>query len=196
MDDRWLFSVQSNFIETSRSLNTFSVLAGIGYQLEAPRPPDHTSARSPGTEGGTKNEITLFGGQTIVNSRDSENATALMVEYRQSLGHYFEWTLGWLDEGNPGPIRRDGLLTQLWLVQPFLEDRRLSLGVGAGPYVALDKHRKTGYEGDDETVAGMITISAAYQFRPPWVARISWNRTVTNYDRDTDVLLGGIGFCF
>jgi len=36
MDNRWLFSIQSNMIETSRSPDTFSVLAGIGYQLEAP----------------------------------------------------------------------------------------------------------------------------------------------------------------
>ena len=103
MDNRWLFSVQSNFIETSRSLDTFSMLAGIGYQLEALHPPDQTSAIPPGTESKTKNEVTVFGGQTIVNSGDSENATSWMVEYRRSLGRYLDWTAGWLHEGNPGP---------------------------------------------------------------------------------------------
>jgi len=46
------------------------------------------------------------------------------------------------------------------------------------------------------TDPGIITLSVACQFRPPWVVRISWNRIATSYDRDTDVLLGGIGFCF
>lgn len=194
MDNRWLFSVQSNFIETSLSIDTFSVLAGIGYQLEAPRSLDQPSASSPGTKSETKNEVTVFGGQTIVNSRDSENATSWMVEYRRSLGRHFDWTIGWLDEGNPGPLRRDGLLTQLWLVRPFFDDR-LTLGIGAGPYVALDKLRKPESGGDDDlAVAGMITISVAYQFRPPWIIHISWSRIVTNYDRDSDVLLGGLGF--
>jgi hypothetical protein len=88
------------------------------------------------------------------------------------------------------------LITQLWVVRSFFENR-LTLGVGTGPYVALDKLRKQESGGDDElTVAGLVTLSAAYQFRSPWIIRISWNRIVTNYDRDTDVLLGGIGFRF
>ena len=196
MDNRWLFSVHSNVIQTSRSIDTYSVLAGIGYQLEAPRSSDQPTPSISKTEVATPNEIALFGGQTIVNSRDSENATAFMVEYRRSLGRYFDWTIGWLYEGDPGPIKRNGMLTQLWLVRPFFEDR-LTLGVGAGPYVPVDKRRKSESGGDDDpTVAGMITLSAAYQFRPPWLIRISWNLIATSYNRDTDVLLGGIGFRF
>ena len=196
MDNRWLFSIQSNLIETSRSLDTFSVMAGIGYQLEAPHSAGQPAPASSKAEETAHNEITLFGGQTIVNSRDSENSTALMVEYRRSLGRHFDWTVGYLNEGNPGPLKRKGMLTQLWLVRPFFDDR-LTLGVGAGPYIPIDKRRKPeSGKDDDPTVAGMITMSAAYQIRPPWLIRISWNRIVTNYDRDTDVLLGGIGFHF
>lgn len=196
LDNRWLFSVNSNVIETSRSIDTFSVLAGIGYQLEAPCSPDQISASSPGTESNVKNEVTVFGGVTIVNSLDSENTTTWMLEYRRKLGRYFNWTIGWLDEGNPGPIFRAGLITQLWFVRSFFEDH-LTLGVGTGPYLALDKLRKQeSVDNDELNVAGIVTMSAAYQFRSPWIVRISWNRIVTNYDRDTDVLLGGIGFRF
>jgi len=196
MDNRWLFSIQSNLIETSRSLDTFSVLAGIGYQLEVPHSAYQPVPASPKAEETAHNEITFFGGQTIVNSRDSENSTALMVEYRRSLGRHFDWSVGYLNEGNPGPIKRKGMLTQLWLVRPFFDDR-LTLGIGSGPYIPIDKRRKPEFgKDDDPTVAGMITMSAAYQIRPPWLIRISWNRIVTNYDRDTDVLLGGIGVHF
>jgi hypothetical protein len=99
MDNRWLFSIQSNMIETSRSLDTFSVMAGIGYQLEAPHSAGQPAPASSKAEETAHNEITLFGGQTIVNSRDSENSTALMVEYRRSLGRHFNWTVGYLYSG-------------------------------------------------------------------------------------------------
>jgi hypothetical protein len=192
---RWLFLVQSNVVETSQSFDSFSILAGIGYQFEVPRLTDHPASSS-GTENEPRNEITVLGGQTIVNSFDSEKATALMLEYRRNLGRYVDWTIGGLDEGDPGPISRYGLTTELWLVHPFFDDR-LTLGVGVGPYIALDQRRNPDFENDDEsTVAGLVTISAAYQIRPPWGIRISWNRIVTDYDRDTDVILGGIGFRF
>lgn len=193
MDSRWLFSVQSNFIETARSIDTFSVLAGIGYQLDAPRSPDQPPPSTFKTADIPPNEITFFGGRTIVNSRDSENATSWMVEYRRSVGRYFAWSAGWLNEGNPDPINRNGLITQLWLVRSFFGDR-LNLGVGAGPYVALDKRRKP--DDDELAVAGFTTMSAGYRFLPQWIGRISWHRTMTDYNRDTDVLLAGIGYCF
>ena len=192
MDNRWLFSVQSNFIETARSIDTFSILAGIGYQLEATRSPAQSLPSTFKAVGTSQNEITFFGGQTIVNSRDSENATSWMVEYRRSLGRYVAWSAGWLNEGNPDPINRNGLITQLWLVRSFFGDR-LNLGVGAGPYVALDRRRP---DNDELSVAGFTTLSAGYRFLPQWITRISWHRTMTDYNRDTDVLLGGIGYCF
>ena len=192
MDNRWLFSVQSNFIETARSIDTFSILAGIGYQLEAIRLPAQSPPSTLKTADTPQNEITFFGGQTIVNSRNSENATSWMVEYRRSLGRYVVWSAGWLNEGNPDPINRNGLITQLWLVRSFFGDR-LNLGVGAGPYVALDRRRP---DNDELSLAGFTTLSAGYRFLPQWITRISWHRTMTDYNRDTDVLLGGIGYCF
>jgi hypothetical protein len=194
LDQRWLFLVQSNMIETSQDIDTFSILAGIGYQFEAPRLTDEAPVSSHGTENGTHNEITALGGQTIVSSLDSEHSTALMLEYRRGIGRYVNWTIGCLNEGDSGAIRRYGLTSELWLVQPFFDDR-LTLGVGVGPYIALDERRNSGND-DEPIVDGLITMSAAYQIRPSWIIRISWNRIITNYDRDTDVLLGGIGFHF
>ena len=196
LDQRWLFLVQSNMIETSQSIDTFSILAGIGYQLEVSRLTDQVPASSPETENETKNEITVLGGRTIVNSFDSEHATALMLEYRRSIGHYVNWTIGCLNEGDSGSIRRYGLITELWFVRPFFDDH-LTFGVGVGPYIALDERRNSEFGHDDEPIVdGFINVSVAYQIRPPWIIRISVNRIVTNYDRDTDVFLGGIGFRF
>lgn len=196
LNNRWFVLAQSNMINTSQSFNSFSILAGIGYQLEVPRFTDQAATSSSGTGSRQPNEITVLGGQTIVNSLDLEKSAALMLEYRRSLWRYLEWTAGCLTEGDPGPIRRYGLTTELWLVRPFFDDR-LTLGAGAGPYIARDGRRSQDFGYDDEaTVAGLVSISAAYQIQPPWVLRFSWNRIVTNYNRDTDVALAGIGFRF
>jgi hypothetical protein len=196
LDQRWLFTVQSNFIETGCGMNTSSLTAGIGYELEPSKTFDETHPSISEVDDAIQNEIAVLGGRTIVNSRESENAISLMLEYRRSLGQYVDWTIGWLNEGRPGPIDRGGMLTELWLVRRFLDDR-LSLGVGGGPYLALDRCRNPQAEGDERpAIAGLITMSASYALWSPWVVRISWHRVVTDYDRDTDVILAGLGFCF
>ena len=48
----------------------------------------------------------------------------------------------------------------------------------------------------DGILSGLVSISASYRFTQHWSARVTWNRVVTRYSRDTDVLLGGIGYWF
>lgn len=45
-------------------------------------------------------------------------------------------------------------------------------------------------------VSAIATFTASYRLRPQWCLRASWDRIVTNYDRDTDVIMGGIGYRF
>ena len=71
--ERLLFQVQSNFVETQKSINTFSTLVGVGYQLEAPATQGPLVGASPQQEKTTGNELTLFAGETIVNSFNSQN---------------------------------------------------------------------------------------------------------------------------
>jgi hypothetical protein len=49
---------------------------------------------------------------------------------------------------------------------------------------------------EDERLSGIVTLTASYRFDPHWFARLSWNRIVTGYDRDTDVILLGGGYRF
>lgn len=194
-DQRWFLFVQSNIIETLRSIDTISLMAGIGCRLDDSLSPNRAGDSSI-TESKLLNEFIFLGGWTIVNSRDSENDSSFMLEYLRRLGEHFDWTVGYLNEGDPGPIRRNGILSQLWLVGHFFH-AQTELGVAIGPYVSLDRHRNS-ESGDKNApvVAGMITLGAAYEFLPAWTARLTWNRIVTGYDRDTDVLLGGFGFRF
>jgi hypothetical protein len=86
--------------------------------------------------------------------------------------------------------------TQLWLVRPFLRERFV-LGVGAGPYIAVDNHPEalTPSENPDR-VAGLVTLTGSYRLSPDWFTRLSWNRIVTEYSRDSDVVLLGVGYRF
>jgi len=107
-----------------------------------------------------------------------------------------DWTVSWLHEGENSMIRRDGLITQLWAVKEFFLGR-LNLGIGGGAYLALDRYRDPEKNGaSDEFVAGIVTLTAGYRFDPQWGIRVSWQRIVTDYSRDTDVILAGIGYMF
>jgi len=39
-------------------------------------------------------------------------------------------------------------------------------------------------------------MSVAYRFHPRWGTRASWNRIITDYNRDADVWLAGISYRF
>ncbi len=190
----WLFQLRTNWVKTFGRMDTVSALAGIGYQLDAPKLRKSFDASAEHREKTTDNEITLFTGRTIANSFDSERSTSLSIEYRRGLWRYLDWTVSWLYEGDSRLIRRDGLTSQLWGVKAFLDDR-IALGVGAGAYYSVD--RQAGHNQDgDRMVSAITTLTGSYRLDPRWSLRTSWNRIVTNYDKDTDVIMGGIGYRF
>lgn len=194
-DNRFLLQMRLNGVYATNSIDTVSALFGVGYDLDTPRTggSSHEKLEQPGKP--TKNEITFFLGQTSVfNEGDSHSASA-GVEYRRSLLRYLEWSALLLYEGENDLIRRRGVATQLWAAKSFLGDD-LSLGVGAGPYLAVDSHDTGERGGRDLYVLPIITMTLAYRFHPRWGGRISWNRIITDYDRDSDVWLGGISYLF
>lgn len=183
----WSIQLRGNWVHTERDVDNFSALAGLGYQFDAPsevkeqRPPEQP----------TTNEITVFLGQTTASTFNSEKSFAMAIEYRRRLASFLEWTVSPLYEGNNGVQDRGGLMTQLWAVRSLLDDR-LTLGIGGGPYLVIDRY----HPGDDETVLGVFGMTASYRFMGRWNARLSWNRAVTNYNSDADIILAGIGYLF
>ena len=193
---RWVSRLQVNRTWTpSTTVDTWNFLLGVGYQLTAPDVPGSRPSAMEQAEPTTRNEITVYVGQTVVNSFNSQNSVAMALEYRRGLSRYFDVSVSLLYEGNPDLIRRGGFLVQGWFGRAFFDDR-LALGIGVGPYIAVDT--QTGAEPGDGagTVAGMITPSFSYRFAKHWDGRFSWNRTFTNYDKDTDVFLFGLGYRF
>ena len=131
-------------------------------------------------------------GQTIVNSFESETSTARSLEYRHAFGPVFKGSVAWMNEGDARLIRRNGIVTQAWLEPSFSGDL-FTLGIGLGLYIAVDSY----HENDHGAFAsGILTMTTTYRFGPNWIVRFSLNRIMTNYDRDTDILLFGAGYRF
>jgi hypothetical protein len=190
--NRWIYQLQGTWVKGGNSFDTLSVLAGIGYQLDAPPSPGPDLKAPRQTEETTDNELTLFGGQTVVNIPGNGSSTAGSIEYRRGLWRYVEWTAGALYEGRSNLIDRYGLTTQIWLAKPFFDDR-LALGAGVGFYLAEDRRR------EDRTgafLSEMVSITVSYRLSRHWFIRSTWDRIITDYDRDTDIFLGGIGYRF
>jgi hypothetical protein len=195
-DTPLLLQLRTNLVLGAGQVKTLSAVAGIGCQLESPTAPGPLPKTTPQRQKTTQNEITLFGGRTIVNSFGSEHAVATGVEYRRGVLRYMDVTVGWLYEGDNRLLRRDGLTTQLWAVRVFFNDR-LAMGVGGGAYFALDHYSDTNFsKGKSRALSAIATFTGSCRLDDRWLLRTSWNRIVTNYDRDTDVILAGIGYRF
>jgi hypothetical protein len=186
-----LLQVRINYLESEQSFDTLSGTIGIGYELGT----NKTPTGKPGGQGvgGLHNEITAYGGTTVLNTRKNEQGTSWALEYRRTLATYIDWTAMGLYEGGNRPVARYGLMSQLWLAHPFFADH-LTLGVGFGPYLAHDKYAQ-GTE-DRTKLDWAASFSASVRFLERFALRGSWSRVITEHDRDTDVFLAGLSYRF
>ncbi len=193
---RWIAQLQLNRAQIFGGPSTMSAMFGVGYQLDAPDTPGPRDYAAGRADRVTHNEITAMLGETILNSEKSPSALGGSLEYRRGIAQYVDWTATYLYEGSKKSIRRNGLASQLWLTRAFLDDR-VTLGVGAGAYLTIDQRNIRDKPGPgDGRLAGLISISASYRISRRWTTRLTWNRVVTHYNQDTDVIQAGIGYRF
>lgn len=192
----WMVQARYNRAQTPSSIKTNTLLLGVGYQLDRGDrggPVVPPPARSHNV---TQNELTVFLGGTIVNSFNSQTSFAKAVEYRRGLWRYVDGTISYVNEGENAALRRNGVAAQAWLTRAFFDDK-LTLGVGVGPYYAIDLSEKgLAATSTPSRWSALMSISASYRLGDHWLTRLTWNRTVTGYDRDTDVILAGVGYRF
>jgi hypothetical protein len=193
---RWFYQLRATQVVADDSFNTLSISAGLGYQLEAPASPGPVTSAITSTKRTTENELTLYLGRSIVNSFSSESGVAGEIEYRRGIAAHVDCSIAWLFERDRRLVRRNGAMSHFWMVRDFL-GHRLALSAGAGLYLAIDRDRdiQPG-EGGDKTVSAVISTSASYRLNRNWLTRIQWNRIATNYNRDTDIILFGLGYRF
>jgi len=190
-DSNWLYQLRLNRIQGGGGITTNSVQLGLGYTLS----PDGRSSGS-WQGGNSNNEVTVLAGQTIVNSFNSETGIAKSVEYRYSLNPVVKLSGAWINEGDTRLTRRNGVALEGWL-EPEFFDKKLTLGVGGGVYGAIDHYQANEASGSSgREVSGIVTLTASYQLADHLRARINWHRIVTDYSRDSDIILLGLGYQF
>ena len=180
--------LRANWTKTANNIDTSALLLGVGFRTDQPKTKDaRLTARH--------NAATLFIGRLSSNNNDPKNATAWGMEYRHDFGKYLSGSLLGMDEGDNDLFHRRGVAAQLWVSNTLFGDE-LTAGFGLGPYLAENKYRDRLLGKEGNVLAGLVTISAGYRITPEWALRFTWNRVVTDYNRDTDVFLIGPSFCF
>jgi hypothetical protein len=190
----WLVELRLQFTETRRSIDTTSVLLGIGYKFDGEPTGDAAPVRSAWSPS-TRNEVAFLGGRAVVNDFSSEPSFAMSVEYRRSLNDHFDWTLAWLHEGQPRLARRHGVVSELWLGRT-LGDGRWTIGAGLGLDIVVDVYSGDFAEGGRERLAAILSLTTGYRVTPSWTARATWHRVSADRPFDSDVFLLGIGYNF
>jgi hypothetical protein len=187
---RWFWRATINTIRPADGIAGTSVTLGTGYSLDAELVTMH-GVKPPHV---TANELTAFTGRTVVNATVGKETQAGSIEYRRGMGRYVDGTISWLQEGDTGVTHRRGLGSQVWLVDHYFE-RRLAIGLGFGPYFFYDAKRGAA-TGDDSRydLAGLVSPSVSYRCGKSWLLRLTWNRVLTDYDRDADGFLLGVGY--
>lgn len=183
----WFAELRADRTSPAKSIETTSITLGGGYRFVQ----DLRSTTEAGDGSSNDNEATVFYGKTVVNSLNSQESAAKAVEFRRRFYDRLRASAAFINEGDPQLIRRSGLVAEGWLEPSFSGDR-FSVGVGAGVYAAIDKYRAT----PGRHLSGIVTLTLSARLVDHLDARFNWHRIVTNYDRDTDVVLGGLGFRF
>jgi hypothetical protein len=187
---RWLYQLRFNRVLVKDGLDTSTLLAGIGYRLDQDDD-KWLSALTSRAISGRRSELTLLGGRSIVNSYESQRAWAKGIEYRRAFGPLVNGSIAVLDEGDGKLTRRRGVAAQGWL-EPSFYDEKATLGVGLGPYLAIDNYRPE----REPVLSGILSLTASYRLGEAWTARATFSRVISGYHRDTDLVLLGLGYRF
>jgi hypothetical protein len=205
ISDRWFYRFMVNRISPSSDIKTTTAAFGVGYWFGTNRRPE---GKEPGKSDAadaqyvTEPQLTVFAGQSVVNTLLSDKARAEAAEFRQGILPHLDGTASFIYEGDPKLTRRSGVAFQLWPVNTFF-DESTSVGIGVGPYIFIDRNHpvNTGQTvnvgaTNPAAIAPLVSLTIARQISNNLIVRIVWDRVVSNYNRDSDIFLVGLGYRF
>ncbi|HEY1226985.1 MAG TPA: hypothetical protein VGF26_06650, partial [Ramlibacter sp.] len=189
-DKRTYAEVRLSKIHGRKDHDSSLVMVGLGYELRNLP----TVIKEENADSG-ENMVMVLAGRSIVNSFKSEKATGYGVEYRHTVNPNVEWSLTAMNEGRIGVAQRKGVAAQLWLLRPFTEHTVLELGMGG--YVMRDQIDRDNVREEPKThFAPIASIGMRWRVTPMMRAQLSWSRVITDYHRDSDVFLLGVGWLY
>jgi hypothetical protein len=174
-------------------VSTRTLMLGVGYRLDSLLDRLQGGAQA-GAVADVPNEVSVFGGITVINNLTSDRSSVFGLEYRFRPAPHFELSGSVLDDAAGPDGRHAGLTGEAWVVQDFLS-RQLSVGLGIGPYVAL-----SAYHTDDgrlaASVVGLASMTVSWRMSRSLALRLNWHRGFTGDDQDRDVVTAGLGWRF
>jgi hypothetical protein len=174
-----------DYTTPAKSIETTSVGAGFGYRgLSDFQGTSESLSPEP-------NELVASYWKTVVNSFSSQTARAEAFDYRRQLYQALGFSVGFVNEGDAQLIRRNGITAEAWL-EPTFGSGRWSIGGGFGVYSAIDKYRPS--PGRHASV--IVSATMSYRVIDHLDIRFLWHRIATDYNRDTDIVLWGVGYRF
>lgn len=186
-DSRWYGQAMLNYIAPTGGKNaTTSLLLGVGYQFDGIR-----GDKLHIDDANIDQAVTVMAGQGITNSLDSERSPISAIEYRRAVGRYVDWTVTAINEGDSPQSKRNGVATQLWLIRSITP--KTEIGMGAGMYF---NGKVPDGEGQRSHKAGLVSIGGRYHITRRIAAQALWNRVISDYHRDADLFLLGVGYSF
>jgi hypothetical protein len=186
-----------NRIMPSHDIRVNTATAGLGLWLGKGTSPVPLRFSNPDADGTTKNELTVYYGQSTVNTFRNEKAAATSIEYRHGLAEYVDATVAWINEGDPQIVRRNGVAVQLWPVNTFAfgGQQAIGVGMGLGLYGYIDrKNVQRPGKFSSAALAFLVSPAVTWKFSKHWSFRIVLHRVVTNYNRDADIYLAGLSY--
>lgn len=189
----WVMELRYNYVHTTTSISTHSLLVGFGYQFEhsGDAGPVLNTAMYDFVPSAQRNELTVMLGNSVVNNFHSPHGVAWGAEYRFRVTPYIDAIGTYLDEGDTHVVKRKGLAGQLGLKREFLQ-HRADVGIAGGFYFAHDQDDI----GSRTQVLGLLAMTATYRWTNGYRLRAYWYRTLTINGRDTDVAMLGLGYAF
>ena len=192
---RWIIRAQANLeVAPSSTYDAWSLLLGVGYQLQAPDAGSVGARDLPAVqpERTTNSELTLYIGQTVPSGgKEDPKGISGALEYRHGIARYLDLTVSYINQGDDAVLSRVGLATQVWPVRAF---GPTTLGLGLGFYFAVDQDDPPPPGHSAEKIAGLVSPTFSYRFGDHWLGRFLWNRTVTWNSTNTDFFSVGLGY--
>ena len=196
LSNRWFYRFMVNRITPANDVQVTTLTLGAGFWFGQDRKPTPGKLGDAPDEAGsvTGNELTVFGGQSVVNTFFSQQAWAYAGEYRRGVLPHVDWTASAIYEGDPKIVRRSGVATQLWAVNTFFHDR-IAVGAGLGPYIYIDhKHPAGAAKKNPAAITPLASLTLSVRLSEQWAMRLIFNRVTTDYNRDADIFLVGLGY--
>lgn len=119
-------------------------------------------------------ELSFYVGQHISNLAGCPSKNTQIIEYKNGVNSYLNWTVSAIDSG---------IASQIWAVKS-LKNNSLDGSIGLGPYVNNGK------------VNTLVSFKLTKQINSLFNMSAMLNREITTDNKDADIIVAGIGYKF